>query len=252
VSGGLRGATRGDLARIALLGLLAVGVYHVALNEGERFTTSGTASVIVSTAPAMTLALAIALGLERFSAVRTLGLVVAFVGVVVVVLLGAGEDISFANAKGPLIVLCSPIAWSLYNVMAKPLVARHSPTAVSSAASLVGTLLLLPLLSGDSLDAASNLGLWDWVLVAYLGLACTLAAYIAWTMALQHLDASLAMAYLYAIPVLAVAIGALTLGEDVTIWLAVGTALVVGGVALAQMRRPALTRSRPVEATVPD
>ena len=82
-SGGLRGASRGELARIGVAGLLVVGVYHIALNEGERFTTSGTASVIVSTAPAMTLALAIALGLERFSAARTLGLVVAFVGVVV-------------------------------------------------------------------------------------------------------------------------------------------------------------------------
>jgi drug/metabolite transporter (DMT)-like permease len=252
MSGGLRGASRGELARIGVAGLLVVGVYHIALNEGERFTTSGTASVIVSTAPAMTLALAIALGLERFSAARTLGLVVAFVGVVVVVLLGAGEEISFANAKGPLIVLGSPVAWSLYNVMAKPLIARHSPIAVSSAASLIGTLLLLPLLSGDSLDAASGLGVWDWLLVLYLGVACTLAAYVAWTMALQHLDASLAMAYLYAIPVFAVALGALTLGEQVTIWLAVGTALVVGGVALAQMRRPALPRAQPAEATVPD
>jgi drug/metabolite transporter (DMT)-like permease len=174
------------------------------------------------------------------------------VGVVVVVLLGAGEEISFANAKGPLIVLGSPVAWSLYNVMAKPLIAHHSPIAVSSAASLIGTLLLLPLLSGDSLDAASGLGVWDWLLVLYLGVACTLAAYVAWTMALQHLDASLAMAYLYAIPVFAVALGAVTLGEQVTIWLAVGTALVVGGVALAQMRRPALPRAQPAEATVPD
>jgi drug/metabolite transporter (DMT)-like permease len=252
LSGGLRGAGRADLARIAAAGFLAVGVYHVGLNEGERFTTSGTASVIVSTAPALTLGLAIALGLERFSAVRTVGLGVAFAGVVIVVLLGAGETISFANAKGPLIALCAPIAWTLYNVIAKPLVARHSPIAVSSAASLTGTLLLLPLLSLGSLDAAGALGPLDWALVIYLGLLCTLAAYIAWTMALQHLDASLAMAYLYVIPVLAVAIGAVALGEDVTLWLAAGTALVVGGLALAQLPLQRLRRARPAQAAAAD
>jgi drug/metabolite transporter (DMT)-like permease len=39
------------------------------------------------------------------------------------------------------------------------------------------------------------------------------------------------------VPVLAVVIGALTLGESVTVWLALGAALVVVGVAVAQVRR---------------
>jgi drug/metabolite transporter (DMT)-like permease len=53
-------------------------------------------------------------------------------------------------------------------------------------------------------------------------------------MALRWLDPSRAVAYLYGVPVVAVAVGALTLGESVTAWLAVGCVLVVGGVALAQ------------------
>jgi drug/metabolite transporter (DMT)-like permease len=39
------------------------------------------------------------------------------------------------------------------------------------------------------------------------------------------------------VPPLAVVIGALTLGESVTPWLALGTLLVVGGVAVAQVQR---------------
>src|SRR3954471_16809149 len=42
---------------------------------------------------------------------------------------------------------------------------------------------------------------------------------------------------LYGVPPLAVVIGALTLGESVTPWLALGTLLVVGGVAVAQVQR---------------
>ena len=236
-SGGLPGITRRDMVRIIVAGVLLITVYHVALNEGELRTTSGTAAVIVGTAPGMTLGLALLLGLEVFSGRRAAGLAIAFVGVVVVVTLGAGQSVSLDNAKGPLLVLLAPISFAAYNVMAKPLLARHSPIAVSSAATLAGTVALLPFIRGSWVGDARHMSAFDWLLVVYLGLICTLFAYIAWTLALDHLDASRAVAYLYGVPPLAVVIGALTLGEEVTAWLAAGAALVIAGVALAQVRR---------------
>ncbi|MGZ4430296.1 MAG: DMT family transporter [Gaiellales bacterium] len=236
MSGGLSGATRRELARVAVAGLLVVAAYHVALNAGERYTTSGTAAVIIGTAPGMTLGLAIALGMERFSPWRLAGLIVAFAGVLVVVLLGSGQHVSFADARGPLIVLIAPLAFALYNVMAKPLIARHSAIAVTAAASLAGSVALLPGLGPSSLDTARRLDAWDWTLVLYLGIVCTLVAYIAWTRALHSLEASQAAAYLYAIPPIAVVVGAVTLGEQVTVWLVAGAVLVIGGVAIAQVQ----------------
>jgi len=236
-TGWLPGVGRRDLLRIAVSGLLVVAVYHISLNLGEEHTTSGTAAVVVGTAPAMTLAFAIALGLERFSAWRAAGLGLAFAGVVVVVTLGSGQAISFGNAKGPLLVLLAPASFALYNVIVKPVVGRVNAAAVSSAANLFGTLALLPLLRPSAIDHARALGAWDWTLVVYLGLICTLYGYTAWATALRRLDASRTVAYLYGVPVLAVMIGAVTLGERVTVWLALGAALVVGGVAVAQVRR---------------
>ena len=236
-SGGLPGIGRRDLIRVVVAGVLLITVYHVALNEGELRTTSGTAAVIVGTAPGMTLAFALLLGLEVFSSQRAAGLLIAFVGVVVVVTLGAGQHVSVDNAKGPLLVLLAPISFAAYNVMAKPLIARHSPIAVSSAATLAGTVALLPFIRSSWVGDAQRMSAWDWVLIVYLGLICTLFAYIAWTLALNHLDASRAVAYLYGVPPLAVVIGAVTLGEDVTAWLAAGAALVIAGVALTQVHR---------------
>ena len=74
-------------------------------------------------------------------------------------------------------------------------------------------------------------------LLVYLGVGCTLLGYIGWTMALRQVDASRAVAYLYAVPPMAVVIGALTLSERVTGWLALGCALVVSGVAITQVQR---------------
>jgi len=236
-SGGLPGMGRRDLVRIATAGVLTVAVYHLALNAGEEHTTAGTAAVVIGTAPGITLALAVMLGLERFSRWSAAGLALAFVGVVVVITLGSGQHVSMGTASGPLLVLISAFSFASYNVLVKPLVGRLGTIPVSSAASLLGTVPLLVVLGTGSLGDFRGLDGLDVALLLYLGLACTLFAYIAWTVALGRLDASRTVAYLYGVPPLAVLIGAVTLDERVTGWLLLGGALVVGGVALAQVRR---------------
>lgn len=237
-SGGLPGLTRRDAVRLSAVGLLVVVGYHVSLNAGTRFTTSGTAALVVALAPALTLVLATALGLERATVRRGVGLAVAFAGVAVVVLLGAGGELSLANAKGPLIVLAAPVSFALYNVLLQPLLGRYSLLALTAASSLVGTLGLLPFLRPSTVEAVAGSTAGDLALVLYLGVLCTLLGYLAWNVGLRGLGSTNAVTYAYGIPVLAVAFGAVLLDETVTLWLAVGGALVLAGVALAQRAAP--------------
>jgi drug/metabolite transporter (DMT)-like permease len=233
-SGGLPGLTRRDAVRLAAVGLLVVVGYHVSLNVGTRFTTSGTAALVVALAPAMTLVLATALGLGRATVRSGAGLAVAFAGVAIVVLLGAGGELSLANAKGPLIVLAAPLSFALYNVLLQPLLDRYSLLALTAASSLVGTLGLLPFARASTVDAVRGISADDAALVVYLGVLCTLLGYLAWNVGLRGLGSTNAVTYAYGIPVLAVAFGAVLLDETVTVWLAVGGALVLAGVAAAQ------------------
>ena len=70
-----------------------------------------------------------------------------------------------------------------------------------------------------------------------------------WSIALRGLEPSRAMSYLYCVPPLAVAIGAVFLDEPVTLWLLLGGALVIGGVAVAQ-RGPARKAGIPPTACI--
>ncbi|HSK14859.1 MAG TPA: DMT family transporter [Gaiellaceae bacterium] len=241
-AGGLPRLTRGDAVRLGAAGVLVVAGYHVSLNVGTRFTTSGTAALIVALAPAMTLVLVLAIRQERASLRRVFGLAVAFAGVAVVVLLGSGAELSLTNVKGPLIVLGAPLAFALYNILLQPLLGRYDLLALTAALSLFGTLALLPLADGSTVDAVRGISAGDATLVLYLGVACTLLGYVAWNIGLRGLGSTRAVSYAYAIPVIAVAMGALILDEPVTVWLGLGGALVVGGVALAQQSGP---RRRP-------
>ena len=243
---GLPGLTRRDGARVVVAGLVIVLGYHLSLNLGTQYTTAGVAALVVALAPGMTLVLAIVVGLERFSARRLLGLAIALGGVAVVVALGTGEELSFQSAKGPLIVIGAPLSFALYNVILKPLFARHDLLALTAATSLVGTVGLVPLFRGSTVDAATGLSAEDAALVLYLGILATLLGYIFWNVGLRGLGPTRAVAYTYGISPLAVLIGAVVLDEPVTVWLAIGAALVVGGIALTQ-RAPVRQASGSVE-----
>ncbi|MGH3041913.1 MAG: DMT family transporter [Gaiellaceae bacterium] len=235
--GGLPGLTRRDALRLGAVGVCVVVGYHISLNVGTKYTTSGTAALVVALSPALTLLLAAGLGLERWNLRRAAGLAVAFAGVAIVVLLGAGGELSFANAKGPLIVLAAPVAFALYNVLLKPLLGRYDLLALTAATSLVGTVFLLPFVRGDTIDSVTGISAEDAVLVLYLGVVSTFLGYIGWNVGLRGLGATRAVTYTYLISPLAVLMGAAILDEPVTLWLAVGGALVLGGVAAAQRAR---------------
>jgi len=232
--GGLPGLTRRDAVRVAGAGLIVVLGYHLSLNLGERYTTSGVAALVVALAPGMTLVLASFVGLDRLGARQIAGLAVAFAGVAVVVTLGTGESLSLESVKGPLIVVGAPLAFALYNVLLKPLLGRHDLLALTAATSLGGTVGLLPLVRHSTLDTVTEASASDAALFLYLGLLATLLGYVLWNIGLKGLGPTRAVTYTYAISPLAVLIGAFVLDEPLTVWLVLGGALVVGGIGAAQ------------------
>ena len=231
---GLPGLTRGDATRVVSAGLLIVAGYHLFLNIGTRDTTAGIAALVVALAPGMTLVLALALGLDRIRLRNVAGLAVAFVGVVIVVALGAGSDVSLESVKGPLVVLGAPLAFALYNVILKPLLGRHDLLALTAATSLIGIVGLLPLIRGSTIETVASASATDAARLLYLGVLATLFGYILWNVGLRGIGPTRAVSYTYAISPLAVLIGAVILDEPVTLWLALGGALVIGGIATAQ------------------
>ena len=231
---GLPGLTRGDAARVAAAGLLVVVGYHMFLNVGTRYTTSGIAALVVALSPAMTLILAFSLGLDRITARRIVGLALAFAGVAIVIGLGSGGELSLEGAKGPLIVLGAPLSFALYNVLLKPLLSRYDLLALTAASSLIGIVGLVPFARSSTVDTVTEATASEAALLLYLGVLATLLGYIFWNLGLKGLGPTRAVSYTYAISPLAVTFGAVFLDEPVTIWLALGAILVVGGIATAQ------------------
>ena len=83
-------------------------------------------------------------------------------------------------------------------------------------------------------DLAARLDLRQWFEIVYLVLAAGLGGTLLWNYGTKHLSGTVSGTFLYLIPVVAVAAGALVLGEPVTVYVIGGGLLMLAGVAAVQ------------------
>ncbi|HVC15964.1 MAG TPA: DMT family transporter [Rhodanobacter sp.] len=224
---------RRDWPALAVLGVVGFTVYHVCLNYAETRIASGTASILISLAPAATAAVSAVWLHERLSARMLTGLGVALVGVVLVVL-ASGKQVKFEPMAA--LVLVSVLASAIFFVGVKSFFARSSMIGVTAFTLFAGSLGALPFATG--VGAALHAAPWSHVAaLLWLGIAPTFVGYMAWNAALQRASASQVSSFIYFSPPIAVLIGWLWLGEHPGLLTLAGGMITVAGVALANMRR---------------
>ena len=125
-----------EWASIVTIGVLWFGVYNVSLNEGEHHVDAGTASMLLQVSPILIAVLATMFLGEKFTTYLTIGLALAFSGVV---LIGtADSDSGSRDLLGVALCLLSAAAYSISVILQKPLVARLPALHVTWLACTVG------------------------------------------------------------------------------------------------------------------
>jgi drug/metabolite transporter (DMT)-like permease len=218
---------RRDLARIAVIGALGLGIYNVALAAGEVTVPAGTASLLIATAPIWMAVIAASIGRERIGRRAALGLVVGFAGV------GVVQGGGFALDGGVLLLLLAAALQAGYSMAQRPLVERHGAITFLFCAAASATLVLLPTAAGvpAALAAASPRALGA---IVFLGLVPGALGYATWAYASTRVSTTAAGAALYLVPPCALLLGWLVLGETPAPSALAGGALVLAGVALAR------------------
>lgn len=227
-----------DLPVILFAGLLAFAVYHVALNYGEITVSAGAAGVLIATAPVYTALLAAAFLGERLRPLGWAGMAVSFTGAA---LISVDEGGGFTLDPGAFLILLSAVCVSVYFVFQKPYLAKYGALAFTTYAIWAGTVFVLPYLPGlfsQSLAASAETTL----VLVYLGLFPTALGYVTYAYAMSRMDASVAVSFLYLIPVLAYLIGWAWLGETPTPLSVIGGLLALAGVVLVNRRGPEQAR----------
>ncbi len=225
---------RGDLPRMALLGLVGFGISLAAQFIGTRLSSAGHGAVITSVTPAFILVFAAVLLKERITWIKGAAVGIATAGVLLVVEQSAGFSLVARAFWGDVLLLLAGITWALYTVLGRLAANRSPPVTVSTYATLFGILFVAPAipveLGGIAWRALPSAVWWG---TLYLGVVSTALAFYLWNKGFTLMDASTGSLFFFAQPVVGAVLGWLLLGESLTGRFLLGTAVVIAGGVLA-------------------
>ena len=221
---------------LVVLGLFSVALPFTLITWAEQSVDSSLAAVLTGAVPLFVIPVAaLLLKDERVTARRLLGIAVGLIGVAIVV----GFDPASLAGNGliaQLALIGAAASYAVGGVYARKNV--HGLRPMIPALFQVGFALIMVAIPAVVLEGPVRLSIQPHALfaVAWLGLLGSGAAYLVFFRLLGRWGATRTSLVAYLLPIWGIVLGAIVLSEPIDVRLILGTALVIGGIALVNWR----------------
>jgi drug/metabolite transporter (DMT)-like permease len=216
----------------SIAGALSLFVYAIGFSYAYISMSTGTGALLLFGAVQLTM---ISVGLlkgERFATFQWLGFLLAFAGLVILLLPGASAPPLFSA----LLMISAGIAWGFYSLLGKK---SNAPLLLTAGNFLYATLLTLPLIVWLWVTDT-----WQWsndgVLFALAsGIVASGCGYAIWYKALPLIQSTTAATVQLSVPVIATLMGWAFLAEAISLQIMVASLMTLGGIWLVIKMRKA-------------
>jgi drug/metabolite transporter (DMT)-like permease len=216
------------------MSLVANVVPFMLITWGEKYISSALASILNSTTPLFTALLAgIFIAAERLTPLRFAGIFMGLAGVAVIV----GVDGGGGSVPAKLAMVLAAFFYGVGFVFSKRNLSDLglSPIAIPAAQLIIGSAVMVPAAARDAVVVPLHPALGEILSVVALGVLGTGLAFVLYYRLIRDIGATSASLSIYLIPVFGAILGRIVLNEQLG-WNALGgAALVVGGIALAEI-----------------
>ena len=224
--------TRAELAGCAIVGVALLlggnGLVSVGQDQG---VPSGLAALVIATIPLWVILFRRVAG-ERLGRATPLWVALGFAGVAL--LLVPGDRPDDAPIGGMLILVAAAFCWASGSFASSRLTIPDDPIRATALQMLLGggAMALVGLLAGEGGQVDFAAFSWEsTVAFAYLVLIGSLCAFTAYAWLLKNAPISQVATYAYVNPVVAIALGALFVSEEVTPMMVIAAIVICASVA---------------------
>ncbi|MBI9089994.1 MAG: DMT family transporter [Desulfobacterium sp.] len=225
---------KGDWMLLIPMVLFQPCLYFLLESYALTFTTSSQAGVISASVPLMVALGAWLILSEPLTRYSLAGLGISITGVVFLTLIEGPSDKAQNPLLGNSLEFIAMACAAINMVIVKKMSLRYSPWTLTAMQVLAGTLFFLP---GLPLLLETDTSVWTFDLIAamvFLGAFVTLGAFGFYNWGMSRIPASKASVYINLVPVNAVLIGWIVLGEALSQGQLIAGAGVICGVWLSQ------------------
>jgi drug/metabolite transporter (DMT)-like permease len=219
-----------------VMGVINIAIPFTLITFAEQAVSSSLASVINSAVPLFVIVIAaLFLRGEQITVNRLVGLAVGFVGVAILVGLDV-TNLGSADTLGELALVGATISYAIGGVYSKAHVHGLRPMIPAVFQVFFGLVVISVLAFLTEHPFAVVPAPEALFAVVWLGLLGSGLAYLGYFRILQNWGATRASMVAYLLPIYGIALGALVLQEPIAPSTLLGTALVIGGIALVNSR----------------
>ena len=226
---------KGDGWRLFGLGLMANAFYQSVFIIGMAHTRAGNAALILATTPLVTAIVGRLLKQEYFTPAGAFGLLLAFSGILLIILTGQKEVSLGESLVGDCLLVTATLFWSLYTVGSKRLIHTYGSMKATTIMMTTGTPVLLVVCAPSLLKQDwSRVRPIAWAGLIYSALLAIALAYIIWNHGVRKIGSTRTAIYSNITPIVAMLVAWPALGEVPTLGQIAGAMVIFIGIYLVR------------------
>lgn len=226
-----------DLSSLITLGILANTVYQVAFIEGVARSRAGNAALILATTPMFVAVMSVVRGHEKLNARTLLGILLSFIGIVLIVLSDATSLDFRGTLFGDILLLTATVCWSAYTIGLKRHIDRYGAMETTLVTMCAGTvplvLISIPWLKAQMWGQVRPMA---WAGLAFSAFGALVFCFVVWNYGVRRIGSTRTAAFSNLSPVIAVIAAWIGLNERPTKYQLVGMAVILLGIYLTRAR----------------
>lgn len=227
---------KGDYWRFALLSLFGVVINQLFFIGGLSLTTASNTSLLAVMIPVFTLAIGAIAGFERLTWVKSVGIVLAAIGVTILI---DPRRASFSSQTtlGDLCIVINCLAYGIYVATSKNVIMRNGTFRSMMWVFVFASAICVPLgLWSLSTTNISAIDTRIWLITIYIGIGATAGPYLLNAWALSKVTPSTVAVFVYLQPLIGFVLAVMYLGEQISLAFIGAATLIFAGVYLVTKR----------------
>ncbi len=223
-----------DIFYLLLLGALNIPANQFLFLQSIKLTSPSNVALAYSLSPVFVMIIANLFLKERITRMKIFGIVIAFIGVVVI-MLNTGLGMTAGSLLGDFLALVASISWAIYTVVGKKYSGKYGPIITTAFSMIFGFILYLPIFFSLNIPIdLSTIDTVSWVRIFYLSVFASVVAYAIWYYALSKKDASKVSIFNNIQPIITAVLASIFLDIAITPLYVLGGILIIGGVITTQ------------------
>ncbi|WP_053363255.1 DMT family transporter [Bacillus sp. FJAT-27251] len=221
-----------DYGLFAVLGLTGIALYNICFFLATKHAPVIKSSLFIAANPVLIVLLSGLFLKEKISGNNIAGMMIALTGVAFIITNGHLLDL-FKIGFEPIdfVLMGALVSWALYSVVGKIVLNKFSSVESTTYAVMFGTIFLLPFAVAEtSWQDIQHASLSAWLSIAHMSIFVTVVSFIMYYNGIKEVGAAKASIFINVMPVSAVIMATLFLGETFTWAHAIGAAFVLSGV----------------------